>query len=98
MRLEKLGKLIKQLDQAGARPALEIKFAWTENGQPRVEDLMDILRLESPARREEFVKWLALTESGLGSFNVKADQTVLPGKRVPAEVLIAVRVAAPPRK
>jgi hypothetical protein len=92
-RLQQLGRVLEQLKGKGKARALEIKLAWAEKDQGRVEDLGDLLRLEAAGKRNEFVKQLEINEYGLGgTLNVKADPEALPRERVPAMVLITVRL------
>lgn len=94
-RLQKLGEALARLAKSGRKPALDVRFVWTEGGRTQVERLHDVLRLETPARRDEFLHSLAVIESGLGTTtNLKADPATLPSKRIPAEVHVGVRLPA----
>ena len=94
--LERLGKLGEALDAwhgRGRPPALTVRLTWAEGGRTHVKDLAEILALEPPARRQEFVRQLEFNRAGLGgTLNLKADPKALPVKRVPAEVVIGVRL------
>lgn len=86
----RLGQALADLTKRGRRPALEVKLAWVENGQPRVEDLRDIFRLVDADQADDFLDRLAPKSAGLEAFNLKADPTALPAKRGPAEVIITI--------
>jgi len=92
-RLQRLGRVLDHFKGKGKAKALEIKLAWAEKDKARVEDLGDLLRLESADKRGEFLKQLEINEYGLGgTLNVKADPEALPRERVPATVRITVRL------
>lgn len=86
----RLKRLAEALPPGAKTPPLQVVLTWSEGERPRAEDLRDIIRLETPQNRRDFLARLEFMSSGLGAFNVKADTATLPSKRMPAEVLIAV--------
>jgi hypothetical protein len=93
-RLQKVAEAVGRLNQGGRRPELRVTLAWVEDGQPRVEDLRDVLRLLDPAARAKFTQALQLHPAGLYAENVQADPAALPKQRTPVWVWVAARLPA----
>jgi hypothetical protein len=95
-----LGAALQGLAKKSKAVPLEIKFAWEERGETRVEDLRDLLGLESVQKREAFLRGLTFyPRGGLGQEHVRADPARLPASAGPTRVLVAVRlVKAVPEK
>jgi hypothetical protein len=92
-RLDRLGKALK--DGFGNRitPPLEMVVAWDEEGEVRIENLRDILGLESAMNREQFLRDLTFYPGfGFGESNVRADPARLPVGVAPARVVVTVRL------
>jgi hypothetical protein len=93
-RLDRLGVALRGLAKKSKVAPLEIKFAWEERGEARVEDLRDLLGLESAQKREAFLRGLTFyPRGGLGQENVRADPARLPASGGPTRVVVAVRLA-----
>jgi hypothetical protein len=95
-RLDRLGVALQGLGNKSKVAPLEIKFAWEERGEARVEDLRDLLGLESVQKREDFLRGLTFyPRGGLGQENVRADPARLPASAGPTRVVVAVRLPKP---
>jgi hypothetical protein len=94
-RLQKLGEALGAWRRRGRAPALTVRLSWTDVGKKNVKGLDEILAREKPASRADFLRLLEFNKSGLGAFNLKAEPKALPKRRLPAEVVIGVRLPRP---
>jgi hypothetical protein len=77
----------------GRRKWWSARLVWTEGEKPNSVDLTDLLTLLEPKERDRFLDELSIVEAGLGgTINVNADAASLPRKRVPAVLLLTLRV------
>jgi hypothetical protein len=77
----------------GRRQWWSARLVWAEGGMPRSADLADLLLLIKPAERNRFRDGITVNNNGLGGdMNVEADPASLPRQRVPALVLLTVRL------
>jgi hypothetical protein len=88
-RARALGSLLVARRKVSARPP-RVELAWFDGTRVRVEDLRDVLRLETPDRRKTFLAGLTPYASGLGQSNVRTDPALLPTKSVSATVIVTV--------
>jgi hypothetical protein len=70
------------------------RLVWVEDKLPQALDLTDLLRPLKAAERERFLAELHILDAGLGgTLNVNADPAYLPKGRVPALLLLTIRIA-----
>jgi hypothetical protein len=69
------------------------RLVWTEGDTPQSADLNDLLIHLGPKERAQFLDQLGVNSAGLGgTTNVHADAGSLPRKRVPALLLLTLRL------
>lgn len=78
----------------GRRQGWSARLVWAEGGTPHSADLTDSLILIERGERDRFLDGLGIRDAGLGgSMNVNADPASLPRQRVPALLLLTIRIA-----
>jgi hypothetical protein len=93
-RVQALKPIFDKRAGEGRRKWWSARLVWTEGEKPNSVDLMDLLTLLEPKERDRFRDELSIVEAGLGgTINVNADSASLPRKRVPALLLLTIRVA-----
>lgn len=78
----------------GRRKWWSARLVWAEGGTPHSADLRDLLAPLPVKERERFLDQLGVNTAGLGGDqNVRSDPGALPRKRVPAVLLLTLRLA-----
>ena len=78
----------------GRRKWWSAQLIWTEGDAPQSIDLGDLLIHLGEKDRRGFLDQLGVKSAGLGgTTNVNADSGFLPRKRVPARLLLTIRIA-----
>jgi hypothetical protein len=96
-RTQALRRLFKPRPQKGRGKLWSARLVWALDGKPESVNLTDLLAPLKPEERERFRDQIEVNSAGLGgSLNVQADPACLPRKRVPALLLLTVRL--PPRR
>jgi hypothetical protein len=73
----------------------DARLTWVEDGKPESTSLADLLAPLKPEVRERFRDQIHVNSAGLGGdLNVEADAARLPRKRVPALLLLTIRLPA----
>ena len=89
-RARAVGSLLVARREAGKTAAPRLELAWFDGERVRVEDLRDVLRLEKPQRREQFLGGLEPWANGLAQGNVRTDPALLPTRSVPATLIVTI--------
>jgi hypothetical protein len=93
-RVQALRPVFEKWGVDGRRRWWSARLVWAEDGVPRSVDLADLLILLDPKERDRFRDQLEVNSVGLGgSMNVEADPATLPRRRVPAVLLLTLRLA-----
>jgi hypothetical protein len=78
----------------GRRKWWSARLVWADGGTPHSADLSDLLVGLGAKERERFLDQLGVNGAGLGGDkNVKSEPGALPRKRVPALLLLTLRLA-----
>jgi hypothetical protein len=78
----------------GRRKWWSARRVWADGGTPHSADLSDLLVGLGAKEREQFLDQLGVNAAGLGGDkNVKSEPGALPRKRVPALLLLTLRLA-----
>src|SRR5262249_9531905 len=92
-RVQALRALFQKRAGEGWREAWSAQLLWVEGGSPRALDLRDLLSGLAPKVRGQFLDHLGVNRNGLGgTTNVRADAGLLPRTRVPARLLLTIRM------
>ncbi|HJZ94748.1 MAG TPA: hypothetical protein VKE40_28035 [Gemmataceae bacterium] len=94
-RVEAMRPFFKKHSGEGRRHWWSARLVWAEAETPQSVELADLLAGLEPVERDRFRDELSPNGIGLGcGTNVKADIAALPRKRVPALLLLTLRVSA----
>jgi hypothetical protein len=92
-RIQALSPFFEKQPEKGRGKWLSAQLAWVEDGRPDSVSLSDLLIPLKATERERFLDQLVVASAGLGGdLNVEADSARLPRKRVPALLLVTVRL------
>jgi len=95
-RVQALRPFFEKRAGEGRRKWWSAQLIWTEGDAPQSIDLGDLLIHLSEKDRGQFLDQLGVNRFGLGgNTNVEADSGYLPRKRVPARLLLTIRI--PPK-
>jgi hypothetical protein len=95
-RVQTLQPLFKKRVGEGRRKSWSAQLIWTEREAPQSIDLGDLVINLGEKDRAQFLDQLGVVSAGLGgTTNVNADPGYLPRKRVPAKLLLTIRI--PPK-
>jgi hypothetical protein len=93
-RVESLRPVFEKRAGEGRRKWWSARLVWTEGEAPQSADLTDLLVLLERTERDQFRDRLGIVDAGLGgTINVKADPASLPRRRLPALLLLTLRIA-----
>jgi hypothetical protein len=93
-RLQALRPVFAKRAGEGRRKWWSARLVWAEGAEPRSADVADLLLLLKPKERDRFRDNITVLDAGLGGdMNVEADPAALPRKRVPAVLLLTLRIA-----
>jgi hypothetical protein len=96
-RVQALRPFFRQEPKKGRGKLWSARLAWVEDGKPESVCLTDLIAFLKVQEQERFLDQIVVNSAGLGGdVNVEADAAHLPRKRVPALLLLTLRL--PPKR